>query len=52
MIPLQHGTNKFATQKGVRIGANRDILPKVKDISCKENMKQWSEQQLRASDGE
>ncbi|XP_074600507.1 myophilin-like isoform X1 [Brevipalpus obovatus] len=50
MIPLQHGTNKFATQKGVRIGANRDILPKVKDISSKENMRQWSEQQLRASD--
>lgn len=51
IIPLQHGTNKFATQKGVKIGASRDILPKVKDISHKESMKQWTEQQLRASDG-
>lgn len=51
IIPLQHGTNKFATQKGVKIGASRDITPKVKDISHKDTMKQWSEQQLRASDG-
>lgn len=50
IIPAQYGTNKFATQKGIRIGASRDILPKVTDTSNKDNWKQWSDEQLRASE--
>ncbi|XP_053200822.1 myophilin-like isoform X1 [Panonychus citri] len=50
IIPAQYGTNKFATQKGYRIGASRDIMPKVSDTSNRENWRQWSDEQLRASE--
>lgn len=52
IIPAQYGTNKFATQKGVKIGSSRDILPKVQDYSNKENLRQWDEATLRAGEGE
>jgi len=31
IIPLQYGTNKLASQKGMSFGAQRDILPDVKE---------------------
>ncbi|RWS24074.1 muscle-specific protein 20-like protein [Leptotrombidium deliense] len=30
IVPSQYGTNKFATQRGIKIGTQRDILPAVK----------------------
>ena len=30
IIPLQYGTNKFASQKGMRIGGQRDVLCHIK----------------------
>lgn len=32
IIPLQYGTNKFASQKGMRIGGARDVLPHIKGL--------------------
>lgn len=29
IIPLQYGTNKFASQKGMRIGGERDVVPHI-----------------------
>lgn len=52
IVPLQHGTNKFASQKGIRFGGQRDILPDVKDKTTPtNNPRNWTEQQLRASEG-
>ena len=35
IIPLQYGTNKFASQKGMRIGGQRDVLCHVSKLERK-----------------
>lgn len=43
IVPLQAGTNKFATQKGLRIGRARDINFATTCVEDKEGLGEWHE---------
>ena len=40
IVPPQYGTNKFASQKGIRFGAQRDIISSVKFTEPKKEKKE------------
>lgn len=43
IVRLQAGTNKFATQKGLRIGTGRDIMFANTCVEDKEGLGEWHE---------
>lgn len=40
IVPPQYGTNKFASQKGIRFGAQRDIISNIKFIQKEKKEKE------------